>query len=90
MRESVIYQEILQKGLQQGKQQGKQEGLQQGKQEEAISLIVRQLARRFGEVESQTQEQIQALSITQLEELGEALLDFSEVTDLTFWLHEHQ
>jgi predicted transposase/invertase (TIGR01784 family) len=82
MQESVIYQQILQKGLQQG--------LQQGKQEEASSLIVRQLTRRFGTVNSQNQEQIQALSINQLEELGEALLDFSSVTDLFSWLDEHQ
>lgn len=82
MQESVIYQQILQKGLQQG--------LQQGKQEEASSLIVRQLTRRFGTVNSQNQEQIQALSINQLEDLGEALLDFSSVTDLFSWLDEHQ
>jgi predicted transposase YdaD len=78
MRESVIYREILQQGLQQGLQQ------------EARSLIGRLLLRRFGAVDPQLQEQIQALSIAQLEELAEALLDFSAVTDLTLWLHEHQ
>ena len=82
MQESVIYQEIIQKGLQQG--------LQQGKREEALSLIQRMLTRRLGAVAPNLQEQIQALSLTQLEELGEALLDFSVVTDLAVWLDEHE
>ncbi len=82
MQESVIYQDILQKGLQQG--------LQQGRQEEALSLLMRQLTRRFGKVESQWQERVRGLSLAQLEELSEALLDFERVTDLTIWLDEHQ
>ena len=36
------------------------------------------------------QERIQGLSIPQLEELGEALLDLSEATDLVAWLEGHQ
>jgi predicted transposase YdaD len=82
MQESVIYQDILQKGLQQG--------LQQGKQEEALSLIIRLLTRRFGEIDSQLQERVQRLSLVQLEELSEALLDFEAVTNLTVWLDEYQ
>jgi hypothetical protein len=33
--------------------------------------------------------QIQALSIQELEDLGEALLDFSEAADLDAWLQVH-
>ena len=84
MRESVIYQEILQEGV----QQGRQEGVQQGKQEGELALIMRMLARRFGSVDAQLQERLQKLSIPQLEELGEALLDFSQPTDLVAWLDE--
>jgi hypothetical protein len=47
------------------------------------------LTRRLGAVAPNLQERIQALSLTQLEELGEALLDFSVVTDLAVWLDEH-
>lgn len=86
MQESVTYQRILQKGLQQGQEQGKQ----QGRQEEARAMIIRQLTRRFGAVAPEVQEQIEKLSITQLEDLGEALLDFSSTTDLTGWLNQHQ
>ena len=82
MQESVIYQDILQKGLQQGLQQGQE----QGKKQEALQLIMRLLTRRFGAIEPEMQEQISTLSITQLEELAEALLDFSSQSDLVNYL----
>ncbi|MBD2740261.1 Rpn family recombination-promoting nuclease/putative transposase [Coleofasciculus sp. FACHB-1120] len=78
MQESVTYQSIIQKGR------------REGKKEEALSLIVRQLARRLGAVDQQMQVRIQQLPIAQLEELGEALLDFTAPTDLAVWLEEHQ
>ncbi|NJK52974.1 MAG: DUF4351 domain-containing protein [Leptolyngbyaceae cyanobacterium SU_3_3] len=40
------------------------------------SLILRQLTRRIGDVSPDLQSQIQALTLDQLEALGEALLDF--------------
>ena len=49
-------------------------------------LILRQLNRRIGEIESSFIDTIRTLSIEQLELLGEALLDFSTVTDLEQWL----
>lgn len=52
-------------------------------------MIIRQL-RRFGDVAPQVREQINSLSITQLEDLGEALLNFSSTTDLMNWLNDHQ
>ncbi|NJN92144.1 MAG: DUF4351 domain-containing protein [Leptolyngbyaceae cyanobacterium SL_5_14] len=93
MRESVIYQEILKEGLQEGRQrglqQGLQEGLQQGLQQGKLSLALRQLSRRVGEIPVESKAQIQALSLSQLEELGEALLDFSTLEDLMVWLRSH-
>jgi predicted transposase YdaD len=74
MQESVIYQDILQKGEERGKKQ------------EALELILRQLTRRFGAIEPEVQQQIRSLSITQLEELAEALLDFSTPSDLVNYL----
>ncbi len=85
MRESVIYQEIQQ----QAKQQGREEGIQEGLQRE-INLVLRQLARRLGQSAPEVLEQIQQLPVAQLEELGEALLDFTSVQDLTDWLQGHQ
>lgn len=80
MKESVIYQDILQKG----RQEGRQEGLLQGE----ASLIIRLLTRRFGEVEPQLQQQIRSLSISQLGVLGEALLDFTTLTDVAACLEQ--
>ena len=78
MRESVIYQEIL------------EEGREEGKQAEALTLIMRQLPRRIGTVEPELEAQIRELTTQELEELGEALLDFSEPADLTVWLQARQ
>ncbi|MGA9378983.1 MAG: DUF4351 domain-containing protein [Phormidium sp.] len=55
-----------------------------------IAIIMRQLTRRIGIVTPEIQGIIQSLSIAQLEDLGEALLDFSQPTDLTTWLDSHQ
>lgn len=78
MRESVIYQDIFQQGEQKGEQKGE------------LKLVLRQLNRRFGVVPADLQVQIQALAIAQLENLGEALLDFSKLADLVAWLHRNQ
>ena len=82
MRGSVIYQEIREDGL--------LEGLKEGRKNEALSFVTRQLTRRIGSIALETREQIQTLSVEELEDLGEALLDFSSASDLTNWLNEHQ
>lgn len=74
MRESVIYQDIL----------------QQGRRQEALSFIMRLLDRQLGKINPETIEQIQALSIEQLEDLGIALLDFSQFADLIAWLEKQE
>ncbi|NCQ94370.1 MAG: Rpn family recombination-promoting nuclease/putative transposase [Microcystis aeruginosa W11-06] len=80
MRESVIYQDI--------RESGKAQGRREGRREEAVSLILRLLNRRLGEISPTLDQQIQELSLEQLETLGEALLDFTSLTDLTTWLLE--
>lgn len=70
MKESVIYQDIVQK--------------------EAFKLISRQLRRRFGDIDASLVEQVRNLSAEQLENLGEALLDFSEVANLIAWLEQQK
>ncbi len=81
MQESVIYQDIIQRGEQIGEQRGKQKG--------EATLILRLLTRRFGETSTELEQKIQTLSTTQLEDLGEALLDFSSQNDLTTWLENN-
>jgi predicted transposase YdaD len=60
----------------------KQEGIQQGEK----SLILRQLHRRVGELASDVRQLVESLPLEQLENLGEALLDFTSMTDLQAWL----
>jgi predicted transposase YdaD len=59
---------------------------EKGRREEAVSLILRLLNRRLGEISSTVSQKIQELSLEQLETLGEALLDFTSLTVLTTWL----
>jgi predicted transposase YdaD len=73
MQQSVIYQDILQEGEERGER----------------SLILRLLVRRIGEVSPEMRSQIQALSLPQLEALGEALLDFTKPDDLHEWMRLH-
>ncbi|NET65527.1 MAG: Rpn family recombination-promoting nuclease/putative transposase [Moorea sp. SIO1G6] len=80
MEESVTYQDIIQKGV--------QKGIQRGKQEEAVLIVMRLLTLRLGLIDPVLQQQIEGLSITRLEELSEALLNFETATDLAVWL-EH-
>ncbi len=70
---------------QQTEQRGLEKGLQQGEQ----SLILRQLSRRIGELSPAMLQQIQGLSLVQLESLGEALLDFTGADNLMAWLQQN-
>jgi predicted transposase/invertase (TIGR01784 family) len=74
MRESVIYQEILEEGEQRGKQIGERR------------LVIRLLTRRVGELPPDIGAQLANLSLEELENLGEALLDFTSLLDLQSWL----
>ncbi|MBN3896464.1 MAG: DUF4351 domain-containing protein [Nostoc sp. NOS(2021)] len=59
--------------------------MRQGIQQGELTLILRLLNRRIGEVNPQLQERIQTLSTAELENLGEALLDFTTAADLEAW-----
>ncbi|MFN6470992.1 MAG: Rpn family recombination-promoting nuclease/putative transposase [Nostoc sp. SerVER01] len=59
---------------------------EEGREVEARSLVLRQLTRRVGELPQQVREYIQILCLEQLENLGEALLDFTSMADLQAWL----
>ncbi|MBX9256954.1 Rpn family recombination-promoting nuclease/putative transposase [Desmonostoc muscorum CCALA 125] len=87
MRESVIYQEILREGEQRGEQRGREQGREQGRKAEGQLLILRQLTRRVGELPQEVLERIETLSLEQLENLGEALLDFQAIADLEAWFN---
>ena len=64
----------------------KRKGGKQGGKEEGVNLVLRQLARRVGSLPSEIETQIRGLSLNEIEALGEALLDFSDISDLIAWL----
>lgn len=67
-----------------------EEGIQQGLQQGELKIIQRQLTRRIGAIAPELQEQVRQLSSTELEDLAEALLDFSTEADLMAWLQRQQ
>ncbi len=77
LKETQVYREIKQEGI----QEGEQRGLQREK-----SLVLRLLNRRVGELSQEVRSHVESLSLEQLENLGEALLDFTSMADLQTWL----
>ncbi|MDP5015712.1 MAG: Rpn family recombination-promoting nuclease/putative transposase [Dolichospermum sp.] len=63
-----------------------QEAKQEGEQEGEKNLLLRILSKRFGKLGDAYIKNINSLTIAQLEDLGEALLDFVEISDLEQWL----
>jgi predicted transposase/invertase (TIGR01784 family) len=98
LQETRVYREIKAKGIKQGlmrgllkgREQGREQGLmkgrEQGREQEAINLVVRILTKRFGDLPEEIRVAISGLSLTVLEDLSEALLDFSNLADLQSWL----
>jgi Domain of unknown function (DUF4351) len=76
---------VLSQAYLEWEQQTEQRGRQEGEQ----ALILRLLTRRIGDVAPELRSQVQALSLAQLESLGEALLDFTAPNDLESWLASH-
>src|SRR6476620_8210643 len=76
-------------GIEQGIRQGIEQGIEQGIRQGKVTLIVRQLERSVGVLSPEIKTSIAELSAQQLENLGEELLDFASVSDLTTWLQAH-
>lgn len=88
IRLELVQQEVVMEIVTSWMETGIQRGRQEGKQEQTLALIMRQLTRKIGTVEPEWQERIHGLSLNQLEDLAEALLDFSNAEDLMNWLNK--
>ncbi|WP_414752924.1 Rpn family recombination-promoting nuclease/putative transposase [Anabaena sp. CCY 9910] len=75
LKETRVYREI------------KEEGREAGREEGEKSLVLRLLTRRVGELSPEVRQQVESLSLEQLENLGEALLDFQGMADLEAWFN---
>jgi len=63
-----------------------QEGMEKGEQKGVARQTLRMLHRKFGILEAELQERIRSLTIEQLENLGDALLDLQSKESLLAWL----
>ncbi len=64
----------------------KQKGLEEGEKTGEIKLIKRLLSKRFGEIPEYIIDNLESLSNEKLEELGELILDFDRIEDISSWL----
>ena len=80
----------IKQGIEKGLLQGRQEGRQEGRREGEAALVLRLLTRRLGPLSPTQEKRVRRLNIERLEELGEALLDFSAAKDLNGWLAAHK
>jgi Domain of unknown function (DUF4351) len=80
---------IEQIGYDRGLKAGEEKGLEKGLEKGQRSLILKLLPRKVGPLPQPILDRIHALSIAQLESLGEDLLDFSSIEQLTDWLQNN-
>ncbi len=73
LQETRVYREI--------KDEGREEG-----RDAMANTIIRQLTKRLGQLPEKERLQVSALTLPQLENIGEALLDFNSSADLQAWL----
>ena len=78
--------ELMTSWQREGRTLGIMEGMAQGITQGKEALVVRLLRRRLGSVPEAMTARLGSLSAEQLDDLGEALLDFSTVADLEGWL----
>ncbi|MEA5554430.1 Rpn family recombination-promoting nuclease/putative transposase [Anabaena cylindrica UHCC 0172] len=64
----------------------KQERREEGREEATLNLVIRLLTKRFGELPAEMRGSISVLPLPVMENLSEALLDFTSLNDLQVWL----
>ena len=63
----------------------RREGIHTGKE----TLVARQIKKRFGSLTPEITARLNTLSSDGLDDLGEAIFDFSNLEDLESWLSRH-
>jgi predicted transposase/invertase (TIGR01784 family) len=87
LEQTRVYRDAKAEGKAEGELIGEARGKAEGTLEGETRMVMRLLNRRLGKkVPAQYLNQIQQLTVMQLEDLGEALLDFTTVADLESWL----
>jgi predicted transposase/invertase (TIGR01784 family) len=63
---------------------------QDARTDEGRSLVLKQLTRKLGNISPEIQAQVNSLTLDRVESLGEDLLDFTQMADLTSWIDNEQ
>jgi hypothetical protein len=67
---------------------GIQRGLEKGRRQGEVELVLRQLKRRLGVLSANQEKGVRKLRLSDVEALGEALLEFNSSADLARWLRQ--
>ncbi len=67
-----------------------EQGIEQGEQKATLKSVLRVLNRRVGSLGTDVQERLEALSVSQLEDLLDAALDFQGMDELIAWLDSNK
>ena len=86
LQQTRVYQEAKAEGETIGEVRGEARGLERGRNEEGRALVLKQLARKLGKIEPEIRSRVSSLPLDRIESLGEALLDFTQMADLSAWL----
>ena len=73
-------------GLEEGLEKGLEEGLEKGREQGSITLLLRMLTRRCGQLPGDVEQAINQLTLAESQALGDALFDFQTIEDLKNWL----
>jgi len=65
-------------------------GIEQGRREGEVSIVMRLLRRKVGELNPEIETKVRELSESQLEALSESLLEFTSINDLVYWFDRHE
>jgi predicted transposase/invertase (TIGR01784 family) len=66
-----------------------QDARAEGKAEGEVSLVIKQLTRKLGNLTPQLLDRVNSLQLDRVESLGEALLDFTSIAELESWLSQN-
>ena len=69
-----------------GLEEGLEKGLAKGREQGSITLLLRMLTRRCGQLPGDVEQAINQLSLAESQALGDALFDFQTIEDLKNWL----
>ena len=79
----------IEKGRLLGLEQGLEQGMEQGRRHEAYELTTRLLRHRFGLLPADLSTRIEVLPLAEVEALSEALLDLTQLDEVSAWLDRH-